>query len=394
MKGLARSARNVTVRSVAPDALDEESRLAWLRLEQYALDASAFLSADFVLPALRHLDPDAGAEILLVERDAPAEDRLIGVLVLVRSPPSRQIPFPHLQVYRSIHSFSTGVLVDRRFAAEALSALLAHIARRTRGGRVVEFSRIPTETYLFGLMRDVAARRRIVWREFEAFARPVLFPRDAGIGFLKTTAARRLKDARRHVRMLESHGPIEWRIVDARTPGSDDAIARFLDLEHLGWKADSGSSLKSNPAHERFFTEMAAAMLRRNRACFVELVVGGTVVASNCMLFSANAGFGFKLGWDPAFAKMGPGSLTFVEITSRAPEWWSDREYIDSCVEPGSNLESLWTERRRIATGAFVTSRSGYLTLAVTGLMRAARRSLRRLAGRRGRRRTHSGSTG
>ena len=119
----------LTVRSVDVRAC---RRISWRHgrtSRRRALEPNAYLSPHFVLPAVRHLDPASSVFALMVERQqAPGAPRkLEAVLICQPTLGTKTFPVPHLHVYRSLHSFLTGVLVDRDQPDEALGALLDHI---------------------------------------------------------------------------------------------------------------------------------------------------------------------------------------------------------------------------------------------------------------------------
>ena len=91
--------------------------VAWSDLEARALEANAYLSPHFVLPALRHLEPTAPIVIVLVERGHQRAGELMGVGVFRLCPPTPRFPLRHLVAYRSCHSYLSGLLVDHREAA-------------------------------------------------------------------------------------------------------------------------------------------------------------------------------------------------------------------------------------------------------------------------------------
>ena len=64
---------------------------------------------------------------------------------------------------------------------------------------------------------------------------------------------------RRRERLLGERGKLEWRFIGGSDVGARE-VHRFLELEHMGWKGDEGTSLLSNPAEARFFEEMIATL--------------------------------------------------------------------------------------------------------------------------------------
>jgi CelD/BcsL family acetyltransferase involved in cellulose biosynthesis len=148
---------------------------------------------------------------------------------------------------------------------------------------------------------------------------------------------------------------VRWRALRGREITSA-CIERFIDLEHLGWKGQEGTSLRSRPEDEQFFREMIGEFAAHDRAVFTELSVGDTVVASTSNLISGKRGFAFKLGWHPNYHRMAPGLLNEVEFIRNAPAVFRDIDFIDSGAAEGSFLEELWSERRAVVSGAYAAT--------------------------------------
>src|SRR5207244_4435419 len=121
------------------------------------------------------------------------------------------------------------------------------------------------------------------------------------------------RSLRRRVRRLQELGQACWNVV-CRGGVRETSVEAFLDLEHRGWKGDHCSSLRSTPAHERFFREMVAGFGTEDRAVFVELQLDGKVVATTSNFISGQSGFAFKVGWLPDLAKVSPARLTELEL--------------------------------------------------------------------------------
>jgi hypothetical protein len=54
-----------------------------------------------------------------------------------------------------------------------------------------------------------------------------------------------------------------------------------------------------------------------------------------------NAGFVFKVGWHPQYAKLGPGLLNEPELIRHAPTLCAKLAYLDSGAAPGSYIDAL-----------------------------------------------------
>jgi len=183
---------------------------------------------------------------------------------------------------------------------------------------------------------------------------------------------------RRCRRQLQDVGSLDWRVVD----GADLAAAAetFLHLEHLGWKGKAGTSLRSHPADETFFLACIAGFAAQGQVWFTELRLDGQAIASTCNFRSGGAGFAFKLGWDPAWRRYGPGFLNAAALVEAAPTCCAGMAYLDSGAQAGCYIEELWPDRRELVDLYVPLSALGNLVLCGMGLLRRLKRRLTRQA--------------
>ena len=84
--------------------------------------------------------------------------------------------------------------------------------------------------------------------------------------------------------------------------------------------------------------------------------MNGKVIASTSNLISGCAGFAFKIGWDEAFSKLGPGILNEVEFMKYFPELLPSIKYVDSGAGDGSFIEKLWPDHVSLVSGFYVSN--------------------------------------
>jgi Acetyltransferase (GNAT) domain len=177
------------------------------------------------------------------------------------------------------------------------------------------------------------------------------------------------------MRRLRERGTVGWRWHrDQGIP--DESVEAFLALEHMDWKGEEGSSLRSCPRGEAFFREVVAGFASARRALFTELTLDGAAIASTCTLISGNVGFGFKIGWNPDFRAMSPGWLNEIEFMRHAPTDFGDIAYFDSGAGPSSFINDLWLTRRTLTTMNVPTRVRGACRLLVRDLAGRLKRSL------------------
>lgn len=348
----ARPAHRLRVRLLPVAAVDGRTAAQWAELEQRALEPNAYLSPNLILPAARYLTPGGDVLVAVVERLRRSGSEIAALGVFEAVARSWQFPLPHLRAFRSAHSYLSGLLAESEEVDAAVHALFGFIRRETRWHGMLFHDR-PGDSELDERMTAAAATAGVRWFEHERSQRAVFSPAEAGESYVARMLGKgTLKDLRRRWRRLEELGDVDWRV----TPGDDEeALRRFIHLEHLGWKGEKGRSLKARRGHAAFFREMVRGFGGR-RAFFTELCVAGEVIGSTVNLISADAGFAFKLGWDPAYARYSPGLLNEVELVRRAPRLWPRLRYFDSGADEGSFIERLWGGRRTLVTGVYAVS--------------------------------------
>jgi hypothetical protein len=369
----------LTVQSIDARAIPPELVEAWADLEGRALEPNAYLSPHFVLPALRHLNPTAPVFALMVEEEqAPGAPRkLVAVLLCESTLGTKTFPLPHLRVYRSLHSFLTGVLVDRDQPEEALGALLDHVERNRWRWHGLEFDMTWGDGPVYAALLRLCRARRIRCHEWNDATRAVLHPH-VDKARIQDSEAAETKSLRRRLKRLQEMGQVTWRLTCGESI-PESSVEAFIDLENRGWKGDNKSSLRSTAANERFFRDMVAGFGAAGRALFVEVRVDEKVVASTSNFLSGSGGFAFKIAWNPELAKQSPGRLAEVELLRQmfqhqalvALDFW------DSGATEGSYIEDVWPGRRRLVSLGLACSPLARSILTTVHVARVIRRRVR-----------------
>lgn len=223
-------------------------------------------------------------------------------------------------------------------------------------------------------LERVGSRMRAPWFEYGVQHRAVFQPKKSGEAFLKTClSAKKKKTIRRAFEKLNEAGPVHWRVIKGDAVGTA-CVETFLKLEDMGWKGAGHTSLRSHPNHEAFFREMIGCFAREGRVFFTELAVGDKVIASTSNLLSGCAGFAFKIGWDTAYYKLGPGVLNEVEFVRNIVLHFPDMEWMDSGAGEESFIERLWPDRRALTSGFFAMTRFAKAYLSGRDFLRRAKR--------------------
>lgn len=132
--------------------------------------------------------------------------------------------------------------------------------------------------------------------------------------FEQSLSRSRRQNVRRTRRRLADHGEITVETTDGSTD-LEVHLAEFLRLEGSGWKVEQGTAIRAAGDTRRFYEEVAAWAASNGLLRLTFMRVGGHAVAVEYMLDDGAHRYGLKLGYDPAFARYGPGlKLQFEEI--------------------------------------------------------------------------------
>lgn len=360
------------------EELDERDLQAWAGLESRAAEPNVYLSPNFVLPALRHLDAGLRPVIAWIEAREGSGRELAGVGVFRRSPGSRSFPWPHLSAYLSCHSFLGGLLLDAEMLDAAVAALM-----RAIGGLSPWQGLVLPKTDCDGVLAQALERqtgaRALSMLRLGSQERAMLDMSRCGEDMLRELLGKKLNEVNRCRRRLAEMGELSWHCLGQDGPLPESAVENFLHLEHQGWKGESGTSVRSVPAEEAFFREMVARFDREGRALFTELRIDGRAVASTCNFVSGTMGFAFKVGWDPELRKFGPGMLNEIEFIRQGRERCPNLTMFESGASADSFISKLWPGRRHLGALLVPGNRIASAAMLAAERLRQSRQS-RRLA--------------
>jgi hypothetical protein len=373
-----RASVSLRVRSIATEALTQRDVAAWQDLESRAIEPNAYHSPCFVLPALQHLDSGSKAVVILVERLSAGSCELLGAAVVRRRLRSPVCALPHAETYVSRHSYLGVPLIDRHNAGDASEALLRRVRHLmpTSAGLVIRH--IDKYGALLACLREVTQGAGRPLSTYGAVKRAMLIPIWANSASLQTSLRSRFVEVERCRRRMNEIGHLQWSA--HRGQVSEEQIDDFLRLEHLGWKADAGTSLRSSASDEAFFRAMTARFSTAGRAFFTELKLDGRAVASTANYVSGDAGFAFKVGRDGHYRKFGVGILNEAELVRQAASVCADLRFMDSGAAQGSFIDKLWPQRRKLVTAFVPTSSWGAAAWKVLEHVRSLRAGSRSAA--------------
>lgn len=352
-----------TLKLLGPTEIDSKLIAAWAELEERAIVPNAFLSPYFVLPALQHLVSAEDVFGVFIEKETASIPSLVGVAFFKVGKPTRRFPLPHVEAFESIHSYLSGFLLDREYARDARRILYGWLAEKKHKWHGLYINNYPTDDLCAEDAKQTASEFGMKWTTYSEWQRAVLYPKNFNGSLATWLSKHALKDYQRHVRGLHAIGHFDWKLRHG-AERLEQSIDEFIRLENMGWKREKGTSLYSNPKHLRFFQEMAKGFNQAGRIFFTEVHLNDTRISSTANLISGKAGFGFKMGWDPQYAKYSPGIVNVIRMMESGKDVLGDLEYIDSSTTPESYVSKIWPERRSLVEGLFSLSTLGQAVLA------------------------------
>jgi CelD/BcsL family acetyltransferase involved in cellulose biosynthesis len=325
--------------------LDDRQRAAWATLCDDALEHNVFLEPAFLEPAARHL-PGGGAARLLVVADG--DGWLAAVPVLAR-PKFADLWLPCLRSWRHPYTFS-GTPLLRAGAAERAAAGLVGAIDGVASRAFLALEHVTDGPVAAALMAAGATRPAAAFVHDRAQRAAVLRgPEDDALA--RAMNGKRRRELARTRRSLGAELGGEPVLVE--TTDDPGALDRFLALEAAGWKGEAGSALSSDPAHEAFQRESAAAFAALGRLHVLELRAGGRTAASVLALRTPGPDATLstlKIGHDETLRRGTPGVHLMGDIASWAHAR-GDVALVDSCAVPENPMiNRLWPDRIGLST--------------------------------------------
>jgi CelD/BcsL family acetyltransferase involved in cellulose biosynthesis len=285
----------------------------WQRLAD-RLGAIPFLHPGFVLAWQRAFGRDP---LLLVTVRHAGE--LVGVLPLAR----------HGAVLASAanwHTPVTGVLAHDDAVARELAGILAGVRARRISLAFIDRTDASTEVFRgelanagYGIVERTLTRSPYLeivgdWAAYES-----------------SLGSEVRGNLRRRRRRLEERGTVAFEEWDGRSR-LDQLFGEVVDVEGMGWKGERGTAIGSRQDTLGFYRDIASWAADRGWLRIHMLRLDGRPIAAGLALRAGGIQFHLKIGFDPAYRKLAPGTLLM-------------REYIHSAFADGlRRIEMLGDE--------------------------------------------------
>ncbi len=140
--------------------------------------------------------------------------------------------------------------------------------------------------------------------------------------YLATRSRSHRHRMRASLRQLERVGQVAFErhrdIADSRT--LELLLDEALAIEHSGWKGEEGTSIRSRPDIESFYRDIARLLNADGMLEMQFLRVDGRAIAFELGYVSEGTFHSHKVGYDPCFARYGPGQLL---VWHQLQHWFS-----------------------------------------------------------------------
>ena len=353
--------------------MDEDMIKQWYDLEMRSKDGNAYLSPSFILPAIKYLTPSRTPSFMTVTKISDSTSVLIGLGIFEYSAGTKYFPFPHLTAYRTLYSFVNRLLIDDEHIQASIDAIF-NFTKSMHGIFGIELFDVIENSELSRQLDTASIYSGMPYYLYNRKKRSIITPKNVYDNDVQNSSTcKKRRSFRKEYKYLSKIGTVQWKIVSGHQV-DEIVISRFMEIENMGWKGEGKTSLLSNPDDERFFRETIRNFSRNDRVFFTELMVNDKVISSTANFISSHAGYAFKTGMDPAFAKGAPGKINDLELVKNADKLFFQFDYIDSGAEEGSYIDEIYPGHYVLRSGIFATKKAVVPVMDILGIMRRLKR--------------------
>lgn len=281
-------------------------------------------------------------------------DRIAAIAPLMRETVQMYgLPIRRLDLIHNDHTPRADVVVAER-GDEAYRAIWEALRASRSEWDLLQLSRMPRESPTREAFERLAGADQCATGLWQGDVSPYLTLDGTWEQYHGSLSAKFRSNLRNRLSRLSKMGEPGLEILQ---DGAAIEAARgdALRLEASGWKRESGTSICSDPAVERFYTLLAERATARGWLRLMFLTVGGRRIATSYGSCYAGRLFLFKTGYDPEYAPCAPFKLlTYFGIQAAYAEGLTEVDLLGD-AEPWK-LE--WTESSRPHDWLFVFSGS------------------------------------
>lgn len=179
--------------------------------------------------------------------------------------------------------------------------------------------------------------------------------------YLRRLGRPRVKEVARSRRRLAEHGHVEFEVEEGFDGGRlGPLLGEAFQVEASGWKGREGTAIDSRPQTRRFYQEIAAWAAERGWLRLSFLRVARRPVAFEYAIEQGDLHYPLKAGFNPAFARFGPGMILQYDVLARA---FSTHLLSYELLGQDEGWKRRWAtgSRDRLRVQSFAPSVGGYL---------------------------------
>lgn len=196
----------------------------------------------------------------------------------------------------------------------ALADLAAGLIRL---GKPVDLGYFPANSPLIGEIRRAARGRAMVMLKPQEIPAAPWMDLDPSWAEPFDHMRRNLRQSiRRNGRRLAEQGAVEVAYVEPAEHEVDALLDAAVEVEAKSWKDRTGTAMVHDQRQREFFRIYARKAARAGRMHFALLKLDGTPIAMSIGEIYDGIFWAYKIGYDEAYAKVGPGVLLQYHMTS------------------------------------------------------------------------------
>jgi CelD/BcsL family acetyltransferase involved in cellulose biosynthesis len=123
---------------------------------------------------------------------------------------------------------------------------------------------------------------------------------------------------RRRLRLTEATAPVSFEVLSPSPVVVEPLLDEAYRVEAAGWKGERGTALAKDAARGAFFRRYASATAREGILRLGFMRLGGRAIAMQLAVECGERFWGFKHGYDEAFARFSPGILLTMQMVARS----------------------------------------------------------------------------
>lgn len=324
-------------------------REPWDKLARTAAEPNAFFESWMLLPALQEL---AQQQVhIVITWESEARQQMLGLLPVVQECSYRGLPIKRTVVWRHAYCFLCTPLIAAGQVDTVVRNMLDTIQAAPGLASLVSLQwqlKDNSISRCFEHNPELAAWR--VGKLSEVARAALLVPTDCVDGEPLGLSAKKKKELRRNKNRLGDLGKLDVKFIDQNCDPETvkSSVDNFFALENRGWKKEGGTSILSDPAHQRFFEQSMHVGTLAGASWLVEILLDDVPIASLIMIAASVAGHSYtvKLAVDADYKKYSLGSLLMLEATKLSCAQKQNLKQIDSCAASDHPMiNRLWRSR-------------------------------------------------